>query len=63
MMGALHLPPKKPSEAQAFAAHLELALETRFELFEAHHEDATLADVLKAVLDSVTDARKEMGWA
>jgi hypothetical protein len=61
-MPALHLPPKKPSELQQFVRHLEGALEARFELFEIHYEDATLADVLKAVLDSVVEARKEMGW-
>jgi hypothetical protein len=61
-MGALHLPPKKPSDAQQFAAHLELALETRFELFDKYRTDTTAADALKAVLDSVADARKEMGW-
>jgi hypothetical protein len=61
-MPALHLPPAKPSELQRFVRHLEGALEARLELFEAHHDDATLADVLKAVLDSVTEARKEIGW-
>jgi hypothetical protein len=60
-MGALHLPPKKPSELQQFVKHLEGALEARFEMADAHG-DMSAEDALKAVLDSVAEARKEMGW-
>ena len=56
---ALHLPPKRPSDLQVFVAHLELALESRFELVS---DEMTPADALKAVLDSVADARQELGW-
>jgi hypothetical protein len=56
---ALHLPPKKPSDVQVFVAHLELALEARV---EAMSDDATGRDAMRAVLDCVAEARREMGW-
>lgn len=59
-MGALHLPPKKPSELQQFIAHFEGALEARYELWR--DDDATPGDAVKAILDAVAEARKEMGW-
>jgi hypothetical protein len=59
-MPALHQPPAKPSELQVFIRHFEGALEARFDL--AADMPMRPADALKAVLDSVVEARKEMGW-
>lgn len=63
---ALHLPPSKrppppppPSELQRWAGHLELALENRLDLLTG---ESTGYDALKAMLDAVSEARKEMGW-
>lgn len=63
---ALHLPPQKrpppappPSELQRWAGYLELALENRLDLLTG---ESTGHDALKAVLDAIVEARKEMGW-
>ena len=61
-MGALHLPPKKPSELQTFVKHLEDALEARIELIGNGLPEPSPFDVLRALHDSVVEARKEMGW-
>lgn len=57
----LHLPPKKPSEAQQFSAHFALALENRLDL--ADDKQMTPSDTVAMVLNALDDARKEMGWA
>jgi hypothetical protein len=56
----LHLPPKPPGELQKFTGHFALALENRYDL--TNDAAMTPSDVLKAVLDALDEARKEMGW-
>lgn len=57
---ALHLPPKKPSELEAWTGHLVLALESRLDL--ADDAQMTPSDCVAMVLNAIVDARKEMGW-
>jgi hypothetical protein len=59
-MGALHIPPAKPSELQRFVRHLEGALEARLEACD--EEFMSPFDALTAFRDALIEARKEMGW-
>jgi hypothetical protein len=57
----LHLPPiKRASEVQRFVAHFEGALEARLEL--ADDAQMTPSDTVAMILNSLIEARKEMGW-
>lgn len=57
-MPALHLPPKKPTELQQFITLLINALQVRLEI--CADGGSTPADILKAVTDSVIDARNQL---
>lgn len=50
---------KISADLKLFITYFEEALEARFEVM--HDAPARPADVLKAVLDSVAEARKELG--